>query len=160
MRLYSPLDHFDYGELDNYCTCKICGAWRDRRSVFQQYQEMVESHVHNCNCKQCVATMPFRTAYLAALNKRDLYCEASWHASNLSPANPLFSVTVTHPASAMALGFMNWLETELTKGTESWWEIQGLKLPMDHWFGRFSRVVEASGALLGLGQRKQFAVAS
>jgi len=160
MQVFGPLEHHDYRVLDAECICHVCVPWRERHRALQEQQLKTQDHDISCACEECRIKVQRRTAYLAAMNKRDLYCEASWHAQLLTRNNNVFTVTVSDPVSGFALVFMNWLGGELNTRNDSWWEIRGLLLPLSHWFNRFSHAAAASGHSLGIPQYSGNIVAS
>lgn len=135
---YGPLQHFEYVELDKHCHCPICESWR---TAFARYNELlakVWDHAKplgKCKCEDCKVAMKARTPYLAALNRRDLYSEGSWHAS-----------------TNMLKGerFMDWLHTEITgeKHGDGWWAAYAPEMRLGRWMQLYEQAAVASGVVL------------
>jgi hypothetical protein len=122
MRQFPPLDHYDYGDLDAQCICMVCLEWRTQLSRLQSLQERITHHGKACKCALCTQAMKARSAYLAALNRRDLYCESSWHASEMLPR--------------LGEHFMQWLGGQLADRRardDRWWENWAPHLPIAYW---------------------------
>ena len=124
-KLYGPLNHFDYEKLDKECACSVCIPWRESHRSYAAVLVRTESHRRDCMCEDCRAGYRARSEYLAHLNRRDLYCESSFHAAvepTLGPA------------------YMEWLRQQMDDKDvrpNGWWETQAPALPMQAWFRRF-----------------------
>ncbi|MDE2232573.1 MAG: hypothetical protein KGJ90_00375 [Patescibacteria group bacterium] len=70
-------------------------------------------------------------AYLAALNRRDLYCEIAWHA--------------THSPSGQAM--MTWVTQEISRRTDNWWYMEGPKIELESWLDLFERQKWMNGTI-------------
>lgn len=145
MRIYEPLDHFDYYELDVKCSCYICKEWRSRRNVFQKAQALVANKkcsLDDCSvdmkgsCADCRSGMQLRLLFHASNNRRDLYSECSWHASEME-----------HPELGKA--FMAWITKIINNRStrrDSWWVGKAPYLPVQFWLTMF-RVNATRGTL-------------
>lgn len=140
-RVANPLlQHYDYPALDQVCTCLICVDWRKKRAVFHDAQIRVDGHDRSCMCADCKAMRSVRTAFHAADERRNLFCEVSFHASEKSLPD--------------GVRVMEWLHDELTSGrrTDGWWEGRAPYYPLSYWFmqakkGVMSMAVAVSGAI-------------
>lgn len=122
----SPLNHFEYALLDIECTCNICTNWRDKRMAYEQMKRLVKTHSMSCFCWRCCKARELHTQCSAMQNKRDIYCEVSWHLSLSKVPN--------------GKNFMKNLEQELIKSEESvgWWAKIAPCMSIDHWLWVFS----------------------
>lgn len=140
VRQYEPLNHYDYSVLDRECSCDICQEWRAALYRFQskQRQHLGRDNAFGTNMHPGYApadVLDARSIYIAARERRDLYCECSWH----SEKEP-------HGES-----FMEWLRGVLydrKAHTDGWWESRAPDLPIAYWFLMFRRSATTSGAVL------------
>ena len=152
MQEYSPLNHFDYSVLDQECACDICTDWRGKLARWRA-SLAPRWHRRDCACVSCKEYMRTRSAYLAAVHRRDLYCESSWHASMVDHRNEIFDLTISVPGSGLGARFMEWLGGQLEAETDGWWEKLGPRIPLSAWFDGFTYALESSGiGVLGSGQ--------
>lgn len=144
-KAFGPLNHFDYERLDRECTCSVCMPWRASHQNYTAVLVKIESHPRSCMCEECREGYKARSEYLAHMNRRDLYCESSFHAS-LEPT--------------LGPAYMAWLGREMAdKKTkpDGWWEIQAPALPMQAWFRRFhhhatTAMTAVSGMVSGMAR--------
>ena len=135
-RQFDAFNHHDYTLLDSQCMCDVCENWRKAFAQLQVYAEPVKDHRIGCMCPQCVAFRRYRVTYLAVLNRRDLYCEASWHASK------------AEPELGWGPPFMKWVAGQVASGyNHAWWAVHAPGLSLMNWFQAFdtARVPEMSG---------------
>lgn len=138
--MYSQLNHFDYAKLDRECGCAICTPWRQARQTYGEMLAKIDTHPRDCMCDLCREGYKARSEYLVHLNRRDLYCESSFHAS-VEPG--------------LGAPYMDWLSKQMNDKAakpDGWWEIQAPALPMQSWFRRFQHAVSiaASGVTNGV----------
>jgi len=128
-KAYGALEHFDYSVLDTDCICPICEEWRATYQTWLRDQEDPAKHQAGCRCPQYACRIPSRSAYLAAMYRRDLYCESSWHASE----------------NKWGRTYMEWLTGQVVEDpaipnrTRVWWETVGCSAPLHYWFKHFNR---------------------
>lgn len=146
-RQFDPLDHFDYGETDLQCSCTLCEDWRAKLSVLQGYQQMLpkkECLEVSCHpdlkgpCPDCRLAMKSRMIYLAALNRRDLYSECSFHGSMMENA-------------AVGRTFMRWIRNVIDDRKtypDGWWTNKAPFLPLQFWITMFKQSVISGMNLL------------
>lgn len=125
----SMLNHHDYPRLDVECCCSICTQWRSKRVEYEKLRRLVRPHSRSCFCWKCCRLRELQIEYLAIQNKRDIYCELSWHASHVSGG----------------LHFMNWLQTELltSRETPGWWAKSSPCFSLGHWVYLYKQAVTA-----------------
>lgn len=145
LKSFPPLEHHDYKTLDVECGCPICIDWRAKQSALDAAQLVILKHNRGCVCPDCRVAMRKRSALLAVRNRRDLYCECSWHASMVDHRNDIFDLTCSVPGSGLGERFMGWVGVQLTKRSDGWWEKLGPQLPLSVWFDNFTSALEASG---------------
>lgn len=136
-RIYPPLDHFDYGFLDRECICDICTTWRSKRVHLDSFgipdSRSLPGAVYNSGetfSGRKVGYDPIarewikaRSAFLGWNNRRELYCESSWHASR-------------EEDKQRALRFMTWLRSVIMNPdahTDGWWEVRAITIPLGYW---------------------------
>lgn len=127
-RNFTPLNHFDYGLLDKDCFCEVCEDWRTSLTAYNLTLTKVAEHSRDCECEECRLKFKYRSAYLSAMNRRDLYCEASFHAYH----EPELGTT-----------FMDFMKTQVVESdrmTRGWWEMRAPGLPLYRWFSMFQTV--------------------
>lgn len=126
--LFDHCAHYDYPQLDVSCTCKYCADWREKRRSFDHAKALTSDHSISCYCWRCVARRDLQTSYLAALNKRDIYCEISWHASKHKDS---YGPTL-----------MQWIDVVLQSDElgEGWWYTRAPYFPLRHFLYRFQAV--------------------
>lgn len=141
--VFKPLEHFDYGELDYRCTCSICGDWRTKLFTLQQHRTGCASTAPRlCKCDGCKAFFRLQSAYLAALHRRDLYCESSWHAHQMEPR-------------ALGESFISWIEAVVADSqlrSDGWWIERGSHMPMAYWHSAFRKEMLGSQRLGALAE--------
>lgn len=118
--IFGPLDHHEY-RVDLECECYLCEDWRRNRDSYFVLRTG-NSHLLDCRCDPCRDRYRARTDYIAALNKRDLYCEASFHAWK----NPAWGSL-----------FMNWVTSQVTMYTSGFWEQRAPHRAMRDWLCAF-----------------------
>ena len=137
-RVFPPLEHYDYYDLDRFCICPLCIEWRERLKAFQLAQSLVTARVATCTtygcfndmrgpCDPCRTGRATRAAFHASNNRRDLYSECSWHASAMEPA-------------MVGEYFMQWLTRILANRTtykDSWWVGKAPYLSLQYWLTMF-----------------------
>lgn len=133
MKIYNPLQHADYSVIDGDCACPICTDWRAKAFNINLALSSTHGHARNCYCDSCKKMRSARSAYLASLNRRDFYCELSWHAS--------------HSPSGQAI--MAWANQQIVEHTDNWWYIQGCHLTLGYWLSQFGGL--SSGAVSAFG---------
>lgn len=122
-RVYGPLEHYDYGILDEHCLCELCLEWRAAQTVWLKHQGTKKVDAQ--------ARIAFRSTYLAAVSRRDLYCESSWHASE----------------NKWGEDYMEWVTRQITETADrskNWWRTEGLSSPLLYWFRLFNIYRRAS----------------
>lgn len=137
-REFHPLEHYDYGILDQQCTCAVCTEWRthltaysdmQKLTIFQTCKKSVGCFDMRGSCHQCSKGMQARSRYLSSLYRRDLYCESSFHAAAM-------------PRQDVGLAYMHWLTQILfdrSNYSEGWWITQGGYRPIAFWLVMFKR---------------------
>jgi hypothetical protein len=116
-RIYGPLEHYDYGVLDRHCLCDLCLEWRAAQRTWHEYQDNKRKNPQD--------RIAHRSTYLAAVSRRDLYCESSWHASE----------------NRWGEDYMDWISRQITETAERskyWWRTEGLSSPLLYWFRQFN----------------------
>lgn len=137
MKKFGPLEHYDYETLDAQCVCIVCEDWRGTAKALEKAREVIADHPRSCLCCECKAMYSARSRYLAALNRRDLYSEASYHATRDPALGPRF---------------MSWVGVQMIEPrpkSQNWWEIKAPALPLLAWFTTFEKasyVLQVSGA--------------
>ena len=131
MRRYSFLEHYNYTEIDADCSCALCEEWRTKREVV----ERIGAHFTRIGWTKEKASA--RLAYFAVTNRRDLYCESSFHAAK----------------NWWGTLFMGWLKDiaiEVDYADRCWWERDAPRLPLEWWFRQFdlAQVPSMSGIAL------------
>ncbi len=137
MREFPFLDHYDYSFTDSECSCTICTEWRLNLAELQRLQFSTKGHHKHhygrCGCEDCESKMRARSSYLAALSRRDLYSESSFHAAHMPPD--------------VGEKFMSWLLGVLLDRklkSNGWWENTAPMVPLGQWQVMFHRA-EAAG---------------
>lgn len=137
MKTFGPLEHYDYAVVDTQCDCVVCEDWRATLKVYEVAVAVRADHKRSCLCRTCKDMYSARSKYLAAMNRRDLYSEASYHAAN---------------EPKLGVQFMSWIETQVAEPrpkSQNWWEIKSASLPLGKWFLAFEKAsfnVAVSGA--------------
>lgn len=137
-RIYPPVEHHDYGELDVYCCCDLCNDWRQKLQCLQGFQvnlpkkDCVEESCHpdlKGPCAECRLALRQRMIYLAALNRRDLYSECSYHASRMDPeiVGESFMVYITK------------IVKDRKTRADGWWTNKAPYLPLQFWITMFKQ---------------------
>lgn len=131
-KIFAPLEHYDYGQLDKACGCRLCEDLRSTQASYQAALDRVAGHPLGCLCQSCKDKYTARSGYLAANHRRDIYSEASFHAA--------------HEPADLGQRFMEWMGLQVReddKHTRGWWVIAAAELPMVRWFTEYHK---ASGA--------------
>ncbi len=137
MKVFGPLEHYDYAAIDAHCGCGVCEDWRGTYKAFEAARLLIINHERSCLCVDCKAMYSARSRYLAALNRRDLYSEASYHATRDPSLGPQF---------------MSWVGTQMVEPrpkSQNWWEIKAPALSLLTWFTTFEKAsyaIQVSGA--------------
>lgn len=155
-RIFQPLNHYDYGVLDEFCACPVCQDWRQKQITFMSFVQATWKHQLGCKCDGCQGKMRTRSLHLAALNRRDLYCEASWHASQITDTTSAFDRCMSQMGSGLGLHFMTWLRGQFCEKPEGWWVITAPYRAISDWIDDFSLALELSG----IGYKRPFELAS
>lgn len=123
-----PLHHYDVLDTDP-CGCSICRAWRSARAIAAGVARGRPDHPLTCNCPECVPTRRARYQLQALNTRRDLWIEASYHAS-LNRYGP---------------HFMEWLGTDTVdvRRRYGWWANEASRFPIAWWFERFEKAVRS-----------------
>lgn len=132
---FSPVEHYDYSILDVACSCVICMQWRQLYTTIQN--SGVANHHRGCACSICIPLRKTRSAFLAAVHRRDLYCESSFHAAHMEPPE-------------LGTSYMSWLKDVLLDRktrSDSWWEFHGERYPIAYWMRLFRQ--DLGGDALG-----------
>lgn len=133
---YGPLEHCDYRVLDARCICKVCVEWREALAAYEAGIERCSTHIRGCKCLDCKGMFRARSRYLAAMNRRDLYSESSFHASR-------------NMVELTGFKFMGWVTNivgDRIERPDGWWEKSAPLLPLAHWFNKFNRSVSIAGS--------------
>lgn len=140
-RVYGPLEHADYPELDLLCSCSLCVEWRSRLQQLLPAQEAAAQKFKTCQvrgclidmkgpCEECRSGMKLRSSYIASLNRRDLYSECSFHAS--------------HMEAPVGHAFMEWVIKVINNRAQrgdGWWVGQAPYFPLQYWITMFKRSI-------------------
>lgn len=129
----NPLMHYDYTRLDIECCCPICVEWRQKRTEYESIRKFVHHHSRSCFCWKCCRFRELQIEYLAIQNKRDVYCEISWHSARW-------------PYGARLMG---WLKNRLLESeeTDGWWAKTSPVFSLGHWVWMFKEDITARAAL-------------
>jgi hypothetical protein len=130
MRVYGPLEHYNYQVLDKDCSCRVCEDWRNKKAVVEKRGDLYTRVTRT-------DALDARLSYFAAATRRDLYCESSYHATR----------------NWWGPYFMNWLDgvtIEVDKTDRNWWNRVASRLPLLWWFRQFdlAQSPSMSGAVL------------
>lgn len=138
-RIYHHRDHADYSLVDHNCGCGICIDWRETKGTYEAATARVVSHDRSCSCADCGAMRKLRTAYFAANNRRDLYCEIS------------YLVTYSRDLKPYEDRAMKWLSNEIAAPgrSDGWWEGRAPYYSLGYWLNKF--IYAASNAVSGVG---------
>lgn len=133
--IFAPLEHADYSLVDTNCECPVCVDWRTKFEAFKKIQPLVEGHDRGlggakCKCSRCCEMRRIRSLYLAALNRRDFYCEMAWHAGH-------------HPSGQE---IMAWATREIRDSNHSFWYMVSPRMTIGDWLSRFNTAI-ASGVV-------------
>ena len=104
--IFPPTEHYDYDYLES-CDCELCTNFRDARTI---YRALEGGYLNKEDQAKKI-----KMNYIAATNKRDLYCELAFRMRN-EPDGVLF---------------LRWLFTQIVKSPKSsgWWAIKDSTLP-------------------------------
>ena len=104
--IFPPTEHYDYDYLES-CDCELCTNFRDARTI---YRALEGGYLNKEDQAKKI-----KMNYIAATNKRDLYCELAFRMRN-EPDGVLF---------------LRWLFTHIVKSPKSpgWWAIKDSTLP-------------------------------
>lgn len=116
--IFPPTDHYDYDDLES-CECELCTSFREARTTFRE----LEGGYLN---KEAGAEK-IKMNFIAATNKRDLYCELSFRMRSEPDGEP----------------FLRWLFTQIVKSPKSagWWAIKDCKNPPMAYVKKYRREV-------------------
>ena len=104
--IFPPTEHYDYDDLES-CDCELCTRFREARTV---YRALEGGYLNKEDRAKKI-----KMNYIAATNKRDLYCEFSFRMRNENDG----------------VLFLRWLFTLIVKSPKSsgWWAIKEPTLP-------------------------------
>lgn len=123
---FDPLNHFDYALVDTFCECRLCLEWRAKQGVFAERQTAL-GRLHKVWAEADDTWRDAMYQYTAVTNRRDLYCEMSFHAAH------------TYPMSGQAI--MAWIAGVIDDPgkTDGWWIMREVNLPIHYWVLQFKR---------------------
>jgi hypothetical protein len=118
-------DHHDYGRLDQSCQCDICTSWRRAREIYCDVQQPIAYHPDTCHCIGCDAARRARSIFLAADNRRTLFCEIGFHVQDNPEAHRI----------------LQWVRSEFLAENrgDSWWASRGENYSIAYWLQRYER---------------------
>ncbi|MDD2878469.1 MAG: hypothetical protein PHZ23_14720 [Acidiphilium sp.] len=118
-------NHHDYSRIDETCPCDICTTWRRSREVYSDVQQPIAYHPDDCHCIGCDAARRARSIFLAADNRRTLFCEIGFHVQD----NP------------EARRILQWVRSEFVaeNRSDSWWASRGENYSIAYWLQRYQR---------------------
>lgn len=137
---FDLLEHGDYGETDLRCTCALCEDWRAKLAVLQKFQSYLPRETcpeYACHpdlkgpCADCRLGLKARMTYLAALNRRDLYSECSFHASMME-------------SQMIGRSFMQWVRDiidDRANYPDGWWTNKAPHHPLQFWITMFKQSI-------------------
>ena len=104
--IFPPTEHYDYDDLES-CDCELCTRFREARTV---YRALEGGYLNKEDQAKKI-----KMNYIAATNKRDLYCELAFRMRNENDG----------------VLFLRWLFTQIVKSPKSpgWWAIKDSTLP-------------------------------
>ena len=104
--IFPPTEHYDYDYLES-CDCELCTNFRDARTI---YRALEGGYLNKEDQAKKI-----KMNYIAATNKRDLYCELAFRMRNENDG----------------VLFLRWLFTQIVKSPKSpgWWAIKDSTLP-------------------------------
>lgn len=104
--IFPPTEHYDYDDLES-CDCELCTRFREARTA---YRALEGGYLNKEDRAKKI-----KINYIAATNKRDLYCEFSFRMRNENDG----------------VLFLRWLFTLIVKSPKSsgWWAIKEPTLP-------------------------------
>ena len=126
--IYDPLNHHEYNEIDA-CLCSVCGNWRLALESYREAQGntgLKEGRPKDGETRarrDVKLMMRRRSVYMAAVNRREVYCEISWHAARMS-----------NGAEIMA-----WLKEQIEARGDNWWEIHAPQMTIGEWMAAYYR---------------------
>lgn len=125
----AALEHYTMSDKTE-CGCSTCFEWNLRRDEFIRVAKMVPKG-HNwsvCGCGTCRFIGRIHFNYLAAVNKRDLVIETSFHAHHHSP----FGEQI-----------MRWLDAEMAnpRYTVDWCAKEMAHYALEWWFERCEKAL-------------------
>lgn len=138
MRVFDPTDHYDYAEIDEHCSCDLCSEWRVKLANLNNFKQDLPKK--NCRektchpdlkgpCSDCRMALRARMVYLAALNRRDLYSECSYHASRMEP--PIVGESF--------MDYISGIVMDRSARQDGWWTNKAPYLPIQFWITMFKR---------------------
>lgn len=138
--LIDAVNHYDYTVVDESCPCVICGIWREKRDIYLSLG-MVQKTQHFKHVDKAWRDALY--ALTAVTNRRELYCEMSFHAAH------------TYPVSGAQL--MAWVATMVSNPelTDGWWVHRSPGFSLEYWIQQFKR----SATKLALPEKKEVSVA-
>jgi hypothetical protein len=148
-RVYESLEHHDYEVLDQYCLCGVCVDWRKTQTDYRYSLLGTEQHASNvCGCSKCVRRRKAWVAYLAAGNRRDAYCEMSWHAARYED-EPL-SARNNNRVPGVGQRLMAWMGSQLkdrSAYSEVWWWHDSHERTIGEWLSSFNLSLSGVGGI-------------
>lgn len=118
--------HYDYDELETpgaECDCSLCTGFRSSFVDYHAFRDMCKGHSRSCSCYLCTNKNEAQLVYLAALSKRDTYCELSY-------------LTVGREQKKLAPQFLAWIYARMVDPAyrpESWWAIKSPTRSLAEW---------------------------
>lgn len=125
------LNHYNYDDLSEKCSCALCVAERDAAKEYADFINAHELHIWTCQCSQCKERNALYENLLLATSKRDTYSELSY-------------LVQKHPERGPFLAWV-WRTTQhlnTTKKTFSrnWWVNRGMVTTLGWWFRKWKMV--------------------
>jgi hypothetical protein len=114
-----------FSVLSDDCYCEFCREWRDLRDELNILARRLTA-----SKKQKYYDLLF--AFVAITNKRDLWCEISYHVSH--------NTDLTN----RALDIMKFIKEDMDRDphTDSFWRAKAAKCPLAYWFDRISEALD------------------
>lgn len=128
------LAHYDYPTLDRTCNCPVCEDWRQKERLHEEARAVVEGHGRSCMCADCKHMRELARAHHAARNRREVFCEMSYHAG---------LGDLPDREAAMTWVYAHVMSSEMSDG---WWSKRAPYYPMEHWFREAAKGIR-TGAL-------------
>lgn len=128
--IFDPLNHSEYSEIDKSCLCAVCANWRASLDAYLDAQNCTglkegrpKRGSEMRSERDVKAMMSRRSVYMAAVNRREVYCEISWHAVRMSNGADI----------------MSWLKEQLAARSDNWWEISAPQMTIGEWMAAYYR---------------------